>query len=191
MTLRNHYFLLRHGRSVWQKTGLAYPWPHHEKAKLDQEGKVDIQKAAKKLKDKKIDLIFSSDLYRTEQTAKIVARILSLKIVFDKRLRDNNIGIYHNRPKEIFNHDFPLSKLMIMFKKRPKGGENWNEIRKRVRAFLSEIEKKYQGKNILIVGHGGPLLLLEGLTKNLSNQELVNVILAQKQIKMGELRKIN
>lgn len=192
MTLKNRYFLLRHGQTVWQKTGLSYPWPHHEKARLDQKGKSDIQKVAKKLKDKKIDQIFSSDLCRTKETAGIVAKILGSKIVFDKRLRDTNISIYHGRPKEIFNRDFPLSKLMTRFKKRPKGGENWNEVRRRVKSFLAENEneKRYRSKNILIVSHGDPLWLLEGLMKKLSNQDLVNIILTKKQIKMGELREI-
>ena len=190
MRLRNHYFLLRHGQTNYQKIGLFYPWPDSSKVCLTRKGRTDIARVAKNLKKVKIDLIFSSDLFRTKQTAGIITHTLGLKVIFDMRLRDINFGVYHGQPKEIFNHDFPLSRLMARFKERPKGGENWNEARQRVKSFLTEIEKRHQGKNILIVGHGGPLLLLEGLMKSWSNQCLVNIVLAQKQIKVGELREI-
>ena len=191
MTLKNQYFLLRHGETVWGKTGLSYPWPDSEKVRLNKIGKEQIRRAAKILKKERIDLIFSSDFFRAKQTAEIVAKALRHKIVFDKRLRDTYIGHYHVKPKGVFNQDFPLSKLLSRFKKRPKGGENWNEVKKRVKEFLLSAEKQYQGKRILIVSHGDPLWLLEGLTRDLSDKELVDIILGKKYIKMGELKKVN
>ncbi len=191
MRLKNHYFILRHGDTVWTKTGRSYPWPDSPRVKLTLKARTQIKGIAEKLKKKNIELIFAPDLFRTKQTAKIVAKELGLKIHFEQRLRDSYIGGYHGQPKEIFNHDFPLSKLTARFKKRPKGGENWNDVRRRIKGFLTEIEKEYRDKKILIVSHGDPLWLLEGLMNNRSDKNLVNAILSQKYIKMGELRKIN
>lgn len=190
MRLKNQYFLLRHGETVWKKTGLSYPWPDSPKVCLNRNGRKQIKEAAGFLNNKKIGLIFSSDFFRARQSARIVAKALRRKIVFDKRLRDTYIGYYHGKPKSVFNHDFPLSKLGARFKKRPKEGENWDEVKKRVKEFLLGAEKQYQGKRILIVSHGDPLWLLEGLIRDLSDKELVDIILGKKYIKTGELKRL-
>ena len=53
---------------------------------------------------------------------------------------------------------------------------------------IESIEKKYQNKNILIVSHGDPLWLLEGLMKGLNNEEMLGS--RKKMIKKGELKKL-
>lgn len=189
-SVKNHYFLLRHGQTNYLDMDLCYPWPDSSKAHLTKQGRADILKVAKILKKVKIDFIFSSDLFRTKETAKIIAKEIGLKIHYDQRLRDTRLGIYQNKPHHIFNRDFPLSKLLSRFSRLP-GGESWNAVRQRVKKFLEDTEKKYQGKTILIIGHGDPFWLLEGVIKKLSNRELVNIILSRKYIKTSELRKIS
>jgi broad specificity phosphatase PhoE len=39
-----------------------------------------------------------------------------------------------------------------------EGGENYADVKKRVTDFLYRCEETYQGKNILIVTHGSPVL---------------------------------
>jgi len=190
MELNNQYFILRHGQTAQQtkRKEFIYNWPDNPPVKLTREGKKQIREAAKKLKKEKIDLIYSSDIYRTRQTAKIVAKELDLKVNFDKRLRDINLGIYHGRPKEEFFRDFPFKEKR--FNLRPKKGESWNDVKKRLLSFLREVNKKYKNKKILIVSHGDPLWLLEGIAKGLSNKELLKEISKGHYIKVGELRKI-
>jgi len=172
MKVKNHYFVLRHGDTVWTKTEKIYPWPDGLNVHLTAEGKEAIRRAAKRLKGEKIDLIFSSDLYRTKQSSGIVAKELKLKVKFDKRLRDTFLGkYYHGRLKKDFYADFPDPTKR--FTTGPKGGETWNDVRQRVKSFLLDVEKENQGKNILIIGHGDPLWLLEGLVHNMTNEELL------------------
>ena len=78
MKLKNRYFLLRHGQTIYQvkKRKMIYPWPEINPIKLTKKGEKQIKKVAKILKNKKIDLIYSSDIYRTKQTARIVAKEL-------------------------------------------------------------------------------------------------------------------
>lgn len=186
--MRNQYFLLRHGQTVYQtfKKNKIYPAPKKDsKPPLTKEGERQIKKVAKELKDKGVDLIFASDTLRTKQTAKIVAKELKIPIFFDKRLRDVNLGIYHNRLKEEYFRAFasPIER----FEKKPPKGESWIDCQKRVLDFIREIEKKYRGKKILIISHGDPLWLLEGYFKGFSKEEL----LLEKErnfIKTGELR---
>ena len=186
---QNKYFILRHGQTAYQseKKKILYDWPGLNSFPLNEKGEKKIKKEAKKLKNKKIDLIFASDTLRTRQTAEIVAKELGLKINFDQRLRDINFGIYQGREKKEFQKDFPVS--LARFEKRVPGGESWSDVKKRVIDFIREIDQRYKGKKILIVSHGDPLWLLEGAMKGLSNQELLKT--HQKDfIKTGQFREI-
>lgn len=189
MRLKNQYFLLRHGQTTWHHPDLSYPADNMTSVQLSPEGRKQIETAAQILKRKKIDFIFSSDYRRTRQTAAIVSRALKMKPIFDKRLRDVGLGCYYGRPKTEYYRDLPLK---TRFQKSPKGGESWNDLKKRVARFLRETEKKYQGRRILIVGHGDPLWLLDGAMKGLSRKELLDIIRIKKEyIQKGELKEIN
>lgn len=157
--------------------------------RLTPAGIRQILSVAKKLERKRINLIFSSDYLRTRQTARIVADTLGLKVILDKRLRDTNLGVYHGKSKADFYKNFPIE---TRFKKGPKNGESWDDVRKRVVSFFKSIEKKYRGKNILVVGHGDPLWLLGGVRRDLTDQELLDLILVKKEyLRKGELRKVS
>ena len=198
MKLNNNYFILRHGESLMNVRKLASCWPEKRKFSLTKKGRKQIERSAEKLKNKKIDLIFTSDLLRTKQTAGIVGKELGLKLKFDKRLREVNIGIFNGRPVkeigEVWNRGNKLSPLehySRRFKIAPPMGETYKEIEKRMFSFLKETDKKYKNKNILIVSHERPITLLEKVIYNYDIKKFVKVILEDKEIKTGELRKIS
>ena len=192
MKLRNKYFILRHGQTTQQiknKNFTYPPFPEKPAIKLTKKGEKQIKAVAKSLKKAGIDLIFSSDFFRTRQTAGIVAKESGLKVIFAKRLRDINLGIYRGRAKKEFYRDFPMDSKGI-FSKRPPGGENWADCMKRMLNFLKDIDRKYKGKTILIISHGDPLWLLEGVVKNWSMEKLLKIKISKNDIKTGELRKL-
>jgi broad specificity phosphatase PhoE len=183
MKFKNKYFLLRHGQTPYQrdedKKGILYPYPENPPIEITEEGKKQIEEAARILKNKKIDLIFSSDFFRTQQSAGIVSKKLGLEVNLDKRLRDLNIGEFHGGPKENYQNYF--SEKKEKFIKRPPNGENWNDVKERLLDFLNDVEKKYQGNNILIISHGDPLWFLAGIIKGLASNE---EFLSQKHISL-------
>lgn len=191
MKLRNKYYILRHGETIYQteKKEWIYPKTDSQRVKLTKNGQKQIKRAARKLKEKMINLIFSSDFFRARQTAKIVAAELGIKkIYFNKQLRDINLGVYRGKTKDEFYKDFPqYSKKW--FTKSPRGGESRLECQKRMADFLRKIDKKYQGKTILIISHGDPLWLLEGYIKNWSIAKLIKER-KDNFIKVGEFREI-
>jgi isoleucyl-tRNA synthetase len=186
----NQYYILRHGETIYQteKKKMMYPWPESEPVLLTKNGETQIEKIAKKLKGKRIDLIYSSDSSRTRQTAEIVTKELGVKLFLDKRLRDINLGIYHGGEKAKFYQDFPDSEERFL--KAPRKGESWSNCRKRMVNFLKEIDKKHQNKNILLVSHGDPLWLLEGAMMGWQNKEYLKKTTKANFIKVGELKKI-
>ncbi len=187
--MQNNYFILRHGQTPYQvrKKKMLYPWPEPSPILLTKKGEGQVKAAIEKLKKEKIDLIYASDMPRTRQTAEMVAQELEVEVIFDNRLWERDMGIYWGKSKEEYRAAFPVREQK--FSKPPLGGESWNDVKKRVTDFLKEIDKKHQGKNILIVSHGCPLWLLQGGLKELNEDEL----LEQKKelnLEVGELRKL-
>lgn len=189
--MRNTYFILRHGQTIHQtkKRGIVYGWPDDSPpAVLTKLGKKQVEKAVQQLKNEKIDLIFSSDILRTRQTAEIVARALDLKINYDERLRDINWGVYQG--KSVLRAWAYYRNPKAKFEKAPPEGESWTDCQNRMVEVLREIEERHQGKNVLIISHGDPLWLLEGWIRGRNQNQLLKQRFSGKFIKTGELRKL-
>jgi len=186
---KNNYLILRHGHSLRQVKDLASAWPEKIPLPLTEKGKKQILVLAKKLKKENIDLIFSSDLLRTKETAEIVSRETGAKIIFDKRLREYNVGIFNHKVPHLV-WDFLKGKDLIETK-IPKG-ESLLALGKRIYSFLKSIDKKYSGKNILIVSHEFPLTILENLLNGRSLREIMDWRLSPKKkvIQTAEFRRI-
>ncbi|MDO8435899.1 MAG: histidine phosphatase family protein [bacterium] len=198
LKLKNRYFLLRHGQSFVNLKGLVSCWPEKIYSPLTKRGVEQVKITAKKLKNKKIDLIFSSDMLRTKQTAQIAAKAVGLKIKFDKRLRDIYMGVFNEKPIKEAGKFWAIEgkKLSALeyYKRRfiinPPKGENYIDVERRMLSFIKDVEKKYQGKNILLVGHKRPFSLLEKIILNLGVKKFVEEIIQEKEMKNGELREI-
>ncbi len=158
---RNTYFVMRHG----QADGNVKGYVSTDIKNIDQlteEGKKQVENSAKELKEKGIDLIISSDFERAKETAKIVAKEIGInesEIVFDERIREMSAGKF-NKGKWA-DYESQYKKLEDrMIPGIVKEGESYGDIKRRVGNFIFEIDKKYKGKNILIVTHGAPALCL-------------------------------
>lgn len=190
--LKNKYFLLRHGQNTYQIKDIKtiYFWPDGDPPyALTELGKSQIQEKSLQLKSKKIDLIFSSDILRTKQTAEIVGQELGLEPKFDQRLRDTNWGVFQGKSMEqawaFYNHNME-KKFTIA----PSEGESWHDVRTRVTDLLKEIEEKYNQKNILIVSHGDPLWLLEDWMNELNQEQSLKRRKNGCPMKVGDLKEI-
>lgn len=171
--MKNKYILLRHGETRYQaeKLDIIYTEDENPGLPITENGKKKIKIVAKELKNKGIDLIYSSDYFRAKQTSKIIAKELGLDIKFDSRLIDANFGVFHGKTGEEYRKFFHDKKER--FSKRSTEGENWRDVRERAIAVITEIEKEYNGKTILIVSHADPVWLLAGYLKGLSEDELL------------------
>ena len=185
----NNYFILRHGLAETnvKKIISASTTEYH----LTKQGKEKIKQSADSLSEKNIDIIFSSDVLRTRETAEIVSKRLNIKPQFSEKLREINLGIWEGKSFLEFQNKFLKPKTRL-FKESPEGGETWGQCKMRMYKFLEEIDKKYSGKNILIISHGDPLWLLEGAIKGESNKELFTKTEVESgYIDKAEFRKID
>jgi len=186
----NRYFMLRHGLAQQNVMGILSS-SLQNKFSLTRIGRSQIKNAVvdlkKSLGKEKLDIIFSSDLQRCKETAEIVSKELGVKIIFSSKLRELDFGEYNGSTVAKYQNDFPYE--ISRFQQRLPKGESWNDCKLRMLKFIENVEKKYQNKNILIVSHGDPLWLLEGLMKGLNNEEILK---SRDKIMMskGEIREI-
>lgn len=169
MRLKNHYWILRHGEAKSNKEKLVSSWPEKIYNPLTEKGRRQVEKMTDNLGRQKIELIFSSDLLRTKQTAEIISRTLGARTEFDKRLREISMGIYNGNQEQSWNDFFKTN--LRRFTTRPPKGENYRDVKKRVAKFIREIDKKYNNKKILIISHGCVLFSLQAAVKNLTEKE--------------------
>lgn len=171
---RNNYFIMRHGESDHNVQNVMDS-KISNKSPLTERGRTVAREQAAFLKDKKIDLIITSPILRTKQTAAIAAEVLGFdknKIIEDKRIIEVQVGVYEGRSVTEYRSLFKTNEEY--FTKTPEGGENFSDIRRRVGDFIYDLESKYEGKNILIVSHDSPLWLLDAVAHGRSLAELTN-----------------
>lgn len=186
----NHYYIFRHGHSDRQVKNIASCWPEITPLHLTKRGIEEARRSAQKLKDKKIDIIFFSDLARTKETAEIISQKTGDEVIADERLREINVGIFNGKNPKLF-WDF-LAKNGNHISVKAPNGDSLMDTGKRMYDFLKEINEKYQNKNIVIVSHELPLSLLEGLVRGWPLERIIKFRRENKEklIKTGQWREI-
>lgn len=162
---RNTYTLVRHGEAESNALGLI-SGNNNPPRPLTENGKKQITKTAKKLKKQNIDIVFSSPLTRTKESAEIIVKTLGLpqeSLMFDDRLKEIQTGEFEGK-KPIEYHNF-FKSVEEKFTKAPLGGESLNDLKKRLGDFIYEVDSKYEGKHILIVTHEYPVWMFEALSQ--------------------------
>ncbi|MBI5045712.1 MAG: class I tRNA ligase family protein [Candidatus Niyogibacteria bacterium] len=157
----NKYFVMRHGESENNVKNIVNSNIENNHYALTEKGRAEAKKSAAALKGKGVNLIIHSDFRRTQETAEIVAKELGVAqnaVIADPRAREYNVGIFDRQ--DAANYHKYFSSREEKFYKNPPEGENLTELKNRMAGFLYDIDKKYRGKNILIVSHEYPIWML-------------------------------
>jgi broad specificity phosphatase PhoE len=157
-------YLLRHGESEYNVKDLINTNPKID-VSLTKKGVKQAEKAAKKLKKIKFDVILVSEFLRAKQTAEIVNRSLNVRFEVEPMLNEINLG-YEGRPDK----DFLKAAGNNLLHFRGDGTESWQELKKRVGEFLTEIKKK-DFENVLVVSHQWTIRVANGLANGLTDEE--------------------
>ena len=186
--LNNDYYLLRHGEAFSNiEPAWLSSWPEIKISHLTPNGKKQIEKLSFYFQKNNIDIIYSSDLNRTKQTAQIIAKKIKKPIIFSAQLRELDFGIFNGCHPDTYHVYF--KNFLERFTKKIPQGENLNQCSKRMFDFFKKINKEQNNKKIIIISHGDPLWLLEAKIKNLTK---IQTIKAHKfHLLPGEFRYLN
>lgn len=186
----NKYFVMRHGeaRSNIEHFTDCEGRPDN---RLTELGRAQAAEAARALRGQRIELIVTSPLPRARETAAVVQKALSLPdsaVMVDERIRETNFGAFNGKMLDEYR------KFFAGFNERlhqaPSGGENYVALRRRVGEFLFDLERRYTGKNILVVMHGGPAYVLNAVASRATLAEMMNRQDDETFLQNGEAREI-
>ena len=125
-------------------------WEDDRTRPLTAEGRQDSEMVLDFLKNKGIDVFYSSPYKRSFDTIADTAAFYEKEIITDERLREREKGINSNHygmfEKRWDNHDY-----------HEENGESINMVQKRNIEVLAEILAENEGKRIVIGTHGTAL----------------------------------
>jgi probable phosphoglycerate mutase len=152
--------IVRHGETAWNAE-------HRVQGQLDVPlnaiGQAQALAASKVLSQEKFNAIYSSDLTRARQTAEPIAGMLSLKVLFEKDLRERHYGIFERLTYAEVKVRFPGD--YARFEARDpeyafRTGESLSDFYGRSIAAVSKIVREHENQDILVFTHGGVLDML-------------------------------
>ena len=174
--------LVRHGQSEWNEKNLFTGW---KDPKLTPKGVDEAIKAGKELKEAgySFDKMFTSDLFRAQDTGRIILEqmnLASIEVIKDVSLNERNYGDLAGLNKDEARKKWGEDQVHIWrrsFDVPPPGGESLKDTAERVLPYYKEniIPELIEGLNILVAAHGNSLRALVMELEEISSEEIVEL----------------
>lgn len=131
---------------------------------LTTKGRQQAEALAGKLRGIPFSTMFSSPVLRALETTEILSAALGIPYQVTDALREYDCGILEEKSDEqswgSHNRYYEDWVLRGQYTNKPEGGECFLDIQKRFVPFIEELAQRREGKNILLVGHGGLFTLM-------------------------------
>jgi len=167
---KNEYYFMRHAEAQHNANGVEES-VMDPKNVLTEKGIAQAEKS-RDINNVDFDVIISSPYLRTRMTAEIIAGEKKDQIIIDENFREIEFGIYSGEKKEILREKYGKDFLKLKARLDSKS-ETYGEVMKRVVRRLTELEKEYEGKKILIVSHGGPIRMAMAAGLLMTEEEII------------------
>ncbi len=153
--------LARHAPTDWNRAGR---YQGQTDVPLGDTGRQLAARLAARLAAERIDRLYTSDLRRADQTARIAAAARPLPLRRDPRLRELHFGDWEGltHPEIARAHPEALAAWEADCERTaPPGGETLAQLADRVRGFLADLAAEVPPDQVvLVVSHNGPLQVL-------------------------------
>jgi alpha-ribazole phosphatase len=153
--------LVRHGETEWNR---QKRFQGQRDIPLNEFGRQQVSVLSRRLKNEAINALYTSDLSRAWETAKSISTINGeLVMIKDSRLREMNFGEWEGLTwAEIREKDPSVMENWSKYlaEKGPPGGETLFRFSERILKFSEEINKTHLDETVLLVAHGGTIMVL-------------------------------
>lgn len=150
--------LIRHGQTSFNA---KKRYVGHTDCPLNKEGVRQAGKTARHLKSQRFHKIYSSDLRRARDFARIIFK--DTPVSQTKQLREINFGSFEGLTHTQITTKHPVFYASWLKKpqavKFPKG-ESLSDLKKRVEKCIKHIYTKNKGKAIAVISHAGPIKVI-------------------------------
>lgn len=155
-------YIVRHGETEWNAANKILG---RTDLPLNDKGREQALEIARSLKDVKIDVFLCSPLCRTMQTADAVSDETGIPYKTDDRLIEQDFGKFEGADRS----DTEYQKAKREYFARYPGGESFFDLAARVYPLIKELN----GKNALLVTHGGICRVIRSYFEDMGNEEFV------------------
>lgn len=169
-------YVFRHGES---KDNANFTFSGWRKSPITDKGKDQAMVLARKLKNKKIDMLVSSPQIRSVETMQIALSLnkssQEIEMALDDRIKERSYGDLEGTSKlEMYLEDpKKLHNIRRSYKTRAKNGESIEDVVKRVKGFCDEIVPlmKEHKVNVAVSCHGNSIRGFRNYFENLTQKE--------------------
>ncbi|MCX7842876.1 MAG: alpha-ribazole phosphatase [Clostridia bacterium] len=151
---------VRHGETDGNKKGTYLGWTDVD---LNETGERQAQGAAYKLKDEKLDGMFSSPLRRCIATAEAINRHHNLNIELVEALKERNFGVWDNLTCAEIISKYPEeynSWTADWINYCMRDGESSLDVLNRAAGFIDSLISRRKAGRFLLVSHLGCIRIL-------------------------------
>ena len=140
---------------------------------LNDKGWLQAKALALALKDEHFDAIFTTDIKRGLDTTELIAAHHSVPFVLEPLLRERHFGVHQGESRSKF---YALERsLPDSTAHRPKLGESFLDLAKRVKKFAVRILGEYAEATVLVVSHGDVNRMLLGALQDLPVEDACKI----------------
>jgi broad specificity phosphatase PhoE len=154
-----------HGSTYDNDAGVA---SGHNDVDLSPLGIEQATAMGERYRDEHFAAVFSSDLRRAHTTAELAFGGRAIPLLTDPRLRECNYGDLDGHPRD----EVDAIRRTRLYEPFP-GGESYTQVVERVRTFLTDALRAYDGKRLMLIGHSGTLWALLVCVKGVPLEEAV------------------
>jgi broad specificity phosphatase PhoE len=170
------FWLIRHGQTDWNNEGR---FQGTMDIPLNQNGINQANQFIKYLNGTHFNALYSSDLSRALQTAKIISGFINKEIIIDVRLRERNLGEWEGKLLKEVQEEYKKAWNDLQndpTEYRPLRGESVADCAKRMWAAADEIARTNPGGTVMIVSHGLALATLICKARSVPLQKVYSCI---------------
>lgn len=171
----NYVVVFRHGESEDNFNRIFSGW--HD-ARITARGRGQASALAPKLKDLKLDVVITSDLVRSKETARLaVASNPGVRFEEDARIKERNYGILTGTSKEELMRKDPEKATLWRrsYDVPPPEGESIKMVEQRVWPFLDALVARIKRDkiNVALSAHGNSMRAIRRYFEKMDETEMV------------------
>jgi len=166
-------YLTRHGETLWNTEGRMQGW---NDSPLTELGIKQAEWLKERIKDLKIDAIYSSPSGRAYNTAEIIKGNRELQVIKHDAFREIKLGEWEGLDQEEIKaldkeQHYNFWNAPHLFKPS-SNAETFEQLRDRVTPVIMDIVDKHKGENVLIVTH---TMTLKAFMTAIENKPVENI----------------
>ncbi|MBS3072771.1 histidine phosphatase family protein [Candidatus Pacearchaeota archaeon] len=170
-----YVYLFRHGQTTYNKKGIFTGW---KESKLTPLGVKQAKIIAQKLKNKKIDVAFQTDLSRAKDTLKEVLKYHPecKEIITANRMIERSYGELEGKHHKTIIEKYGKKQFEIWHRSYnipPPKGESFEMVEKRVKIFIGNLKKFIEKEkvNVAISSHGNSIRIFRKIMEKRTKEE--------------------